>query len=53
MPIFIRVLQLSILALCITAAQAQPYPNKPVRIVTQVTGGSLDLAARFIAPKLS
>jgi tripartite-type tricarboxylate transporter receptor subunit TctC len=39
--------------LYVTATQAQPYPSKPVRIVTQVTGGSLDLAARFIAPKLS
>ena len=53
MPMIIRVLQLSILALYVTATQAQPYPSKPVRIVTQVTGGSLDLAARFIAPKLS
>ena len=34
-------------------AQAQNFPTKPVRIVTQVTGGSLDLAARLIAPKLS
>ena len=34
-------------------ASAQNYPAKPVRIVTQVTGGSLDLAARLIAPKLS
>ena len=34
-------------------AHAQTYPTKPVRIVTQFTGGSLDLAARLIAPKLS
>jgi tripartite-type tricarboxylate transporter receptor subunit TctC len=34
-------------------AHAQTYPSKPVRIVTTVTGGSLDLTARFIAPKLS
>jgi tripartite-type tricarboxylate transporter receptor subunit TctC len=36
-----------------SAAYAQPYPTKPVRIVTQFTGGSLDLAARLIAPKLT
>jgi len=34
-------------------ALAQTYPAKPVRIVTQVTGGSLDLAARLIAPRLT
>ena len=33
-------------------AHAQNFPAKPVRIVTQVTGGSLDLAARLVAPKL-
>lgn len=35
------------------AAFGQNYPNKPVRIVTNVTGGSLDLTARLIAPKLA
>jgi tripartite-type tricarboxylate transporter receptor subunit TctC len=34
------------------ALAAQGYPLKPVRILTTVTGGSLDLTARFIAPKL-
>jgi tripartite-type tricarboxylate transporter receptor subunit TctC len=34
------------------ALPAQGYPLKPVRILTTVTGGSLDLTARFIAPKL-
>ena len=53
MPMIIRVLRFLVLALSITTAQAQSYPVKPVRIVTQVTGGSLDLAARLIAPKLS
>src|SRR5688572_2017620 len=33
-------------------ATAQPFPVKPVRIVTTVTGGSQDLTARLIAPKL-
>ena len=45
MPMIIRVLRFLVLALSITTAQAQSYPVKPVRIVTQVTGGSLDLAA--------
>ena len=31
----------------------QNYPNKPIRIVTSMTGGSLDLTARLIAPKLA
>lgn len=34
------------------AAAAQTYPSRPVRIVTTVTGGSQDLTARMIAPKL-
>lgn len=34
-------------------AHAQAYPAKPIRIVTTVPGGSLDLTARIIAPKLS
>jgi tripartite-type tricarboxylate transporter receptor subunit TctC len=35
------------------AVCGQTYPNKPIRIVTSVTGGSLDLTARLIAPKLA
>ena len=34
-------------------AAAQQFPVKPVRIVTTVPGGSQDLTARLIAPKLS
>jgi tripartite-type tricarboxylate transporter receptor subunit TctC len=34
-------------------ASAQSYPVKPVRIVTGVPGGSLDLTARLIGPKLA
>jgi tripartite-type tricarboxylate transporter receptor subunit TctC len=41
------------MALCAGAACGQNYPLKPVRIVTSVTGGSLDLTARLIAPKLA
>ncbi len=32
---------------------AQNFPNKPLRIVTTVPGGGLDIAARILAPKLS
>jgi tripartite-type tricarboxylate transporter receptor subunit TctC len=41
------------MALGAGAACGQNYPLKPVRIVTSVTGGSLDLMARLIAPKLA
>jgi len=34
------------------AAAAQSYPSKPIRIVTSTPGGSLDLVARVMAPKL-
>lgn len=48
-----RILPAVLTALCTGAVCAQNYPSKPVRIVTSVTGGSLDLTARFIAPKLA
>ncbi|MBI2291724.1 MAG: tripartite tricarboxylate transporter substrate binding protein [Betaproteobacteria bacterium] len=48
-----RILPVVLTALCAGAACAQNYPSKPVRIVTSVTGGSLDLTARLIAPKLA
>jgi tripartite-type tricarboxylate transporter receptor subunit TctC len=34
------------------AASGQNYPNKPIRILTSEPGGSLDFAARLIAPGL-
>ena len=49
----IRLLQFSMLALCVTILHAQPYPTKPVRIVTHVAGGSIDLVARLIASKFT
>src|SRR5688500_2207700 len=44
-----------LLALCLTpAAYAQSYPAKPVRIVVGFPpGGSVDVVARLIAPKLA
>jgi len=41
------------LALCCAAAAAQPYPNRPVRvIIPQAAGGAVDVAWRPIAQKL-
>jgi tripartite-type tricarboxylate transporter receptor subunit TctC len=45
------------LAMAATSAQAQPaadYPNRPVRIIVNVTpGGGVDIATRLVAQKLS
>lgn len=48
-----RIVCLAMMCAAASVTHAQPYPSKPVRIVTTVTGGSLDLTARFIAPQLS
>jgi tripartite-type tricarboxylate transporter receptor subunit TctC len=34
-------------------ARAQEYPLKPIRILTSTPGGSLDLTARVLSPKLA
>jgi len=50
------VLKPALLLACLAFApqgHAQAWPAKPIRIVTTVPGGSLDLTARIIAPKLS
>jgi tripartite-type tricarboxylate transporter receptor subunit TctC len=36
-----------------TAVSSQPYPNKPVRVVTAEVGGAADIALRIITPALS
>lgn len=44
----------SMLAVCATAAQADGFPNKPIRlIVPVVAGGSADLLGRMIGQQLS
>ena len=49
-----RILVLMFAALLACAAQAQEYPTKPIRfIVSFPPGGSSDLIARLIAPRLA
>jgi tripartite-type tricarboxylate transporter receptor subunit TctC len=46
-------LAVALLSLLAGAASGQSYPEKPIRIVTTVPGGSLDLTARVLAPRLT
>jgi tripartite-type tricarboxylate transporter receptor subunit TctC len=39
-------------ALTVSAARAQDYPNKPIRIILPNAGGGIDTTARIIAQKL-
>ena len=49
-----RLAALLLLALCAMPAGSQPYPAKPVRfIVSFPPGGTVDITARIIQPKLS
>lgn len=50
---FARALALSLLAACTSLAQAQAYPNKPVRFVTASTGSPQDVVGRLFAQKLA
>jgi tripartite-type tricarboxylate transporter receptor subunit TctC len=46
-------LALAVLALSVIAAQAQNYPNRPIRlIVPYPTGGVVDISARIVGEKL-
>ena len=45
---------LASLVLVPAAALAQPYPNKPIRLIVSFPpGGNVDLSARIVAPELS
>ena len=53
MTIFLRTLVVHLLAIASASASAQPFPNRPVRIVIGFPpGGGIDIVARLIAPKL-
>jgi tripartite-type tricarboxylate transporter receptor subunit TctC len=43
----------AVLALSAQAIYAQPYPSKPIRVVTAESGGASDLLARLIANGIS
>ncbi len=50
----IIVLPFAALGWAISAAHAQPYPNKPIRIVVPyLAGGAVDVVARTVGQKLS
>lgn len=59
LPVYRRVCILGLLASllaapCLAAHAADaPFPSKPIRMVVPTSGGTVDLIARYVAPKLS
>ena len=52
--IAVRVVAAGFALVCITAAPAQQYPTRPIRMhVTTLPGGAPDVVARVVGQKLS
>lgn len=41
-----------LMVLCVSVVSGQAYPNKSIRLITSLPGGSNDLVARIIAFRL-
>jgi tripartite-type tricarboxylate transporter receptor subunit TctC len=51
--IFVAILPAALAVLSAASAHAQPFPAKPIRMLTTAAGGGLDFGARVVAQALS
>src|SRR3989304_2650426 len=49
----VQMFSVGMMVLATGVASSQPYPNKPIRIVTTQVGGGGDVLARIIQPDLA